>query len=45
MVRSFETYPGAGHAFDNPSPVFHHPQVSARAWHVTAGFLNEHLPT
>ena len=41
----FETYPGAGHAFDNPSPVFHHPEASARAWNVTTGFLNEHLPT
>ena len=41
----FETYPGANHAFDNPAPAFHHSEASARAWHVTAGFLNEHLPT
>jgi carboxymethylenebutenolidase len=40
----FETYPGANHAFDNPSPQFHHPAASGRAWHVTAAFLNEHLP-
>lgn len=40
----FETYPGANHAFDNPSPVFHHPEASAAAWGVTTSFLAEHLP-
>ena len=40
----FETYEGANHAFDNPSPAFHHPQASAAAWQVTARFLNQHLP-
>jgi carboxymethylenebutenolidase len=41
----FETYEGANHAFDNPSPAFHHPQASAAAWQVTVRFLNQHLPT
>jgi carboxymethylenebutenolidase len=41
----FETYEGANHAFDNPSPAFHHPQASAAAWQVTTRFLNDHLPT
>ena len=39
----FETYPGAGHAFDNPDPMFHHPEASAAAWAVTVQFLAEHL--
>lgn len=39
----FETYPGANHAFDNPSPAFHHPQASAAAWQTTTRFLNQHL--
>ena len=41
----FETYEGANHAFDNPSPAFHHPQASAAAWQATTRFLNQHLPT
>ena len=41
----FETYAGANHAFDNPSPAFHHPQASAAAWQSTTRFLNQHLPT
>ena len=41
----FETYPGANHAFDNPSPAFHHPQACAAAWRSTTRFLNQHLPT
>ena len=41
----FETYQGANHAFDNPSPAFHHPPASAAAWAVTTRFLNHHLPT
>ncbi len=40
----FATYPGANHAFDNPSPMFHHPEASAAAWERTARFLSEHLP-
>lgn len=40
----FETYEGANHAFDNPSPAFHHPEASAQAWARTRRFLNDHLP-
>lgn len=39
----FETYAGAGHAFDNPHPMFHHAEASAAAWAVTVQFLAEHL--
>ena len=39
----FFTYDGAGHAFDNPSPLFHHPQASAKAWQRTLDFLAEHV--
>jgi carboxymethylenebutenolidase len=39
----FETYEGAGHAFDNPHPVFHHAQASEAAWQVTIDFLAAHL--
>jgi carboxymethylenebutenolidase len=35
---------GAGHAFDNPSPMFHHPQASAEAWPQTTAFLQRYLP-
>jgi carboxymethylenebutenolidase len=35
---------GAGHAFDNPSPMFHHPQASQEAWPQTAAFLQRHFP-
>ncbi|WP_328323142.1 dienelactone hydrolase family protein [Kribbella sp. NBC_00382] len=38
-------YPGAGHAFDNPMPAFHHAAASALAWSRTEDFLNRHLPT
>jgi carboxymethylenebutenolidase len=41
----FETYEGANHAFDNPSPAFHHPQASTAAWQATVRFLNQHLPS
>jgi carboxymethylenebutenolidase len=41
----FQSWEGANHAFDNPSPAFHHPQASADAWQVTVRFLNQHLPT
>lgn len=40
----FETYPGAGHAFDNPHPAFFHAEASAAAWDNTVGFLAERLP-
>lgn len=39
----FETYEGAGHAFDNPDPMFHHAEASAAAWAVTVQFLAEQL--
>lgn len=39
----FELYAGAGHAFDNPMPAFHHPQASAEAWPRTLAFLARHL--
>jgi carboxymethylenebutenolidase len=35
----------AGHAFDNPSPIFHHPAAAAEAWPQTAAFLKRYLPT
>ncbi|GAA2102167.1 dienelactone hydrolase family protein [Microlunatus panaciterrae] len=38
-----ETYPGAGHAFDNPHPAFHHREASALAWQSTAAFLTDKL--
>jgi carboxymethylenebutenolidase len=38
-------YPGAGHAFDNPMPAFHHAEASALAWSRTESFLARHLPT
>jgi carboxymethylenebutenolidase len=41
---TFEVHPGAGHAFDNPSPMFHHAEASEAAWRMTAGWLAEHLP-
>jgi carboxymethylenebutenolidase len=34
---------GAGHAFDNPSPMFHNPDAAARAWELTAEFLSRTL--
>ena len=33
----------AGHAFDNPYAEWHAPEVAARAWERTAGFLAAHL--
>lgn len=41
---TFLTYAGAGHAFDNPSPLFHHAQASKQAWVATEQWLAEHLP-
>ncbi|HEU4349877.1 MAG TPA: dienelactone hydrolase family protein [Actinoplanes sp.] len=38
------TYPGAGHAFDNPAPGFHDAEASRQAWAATAAWLAEHLP-
>ena len=38
-------YPGAGHAFDNPSPAFHHAEASGLAWRRTVAFLSRQLPT
>jgi carboxymethylenebutenolidase len=35
---------GAGHAFDNPSPIFHHAGASKEAWPQTAAFLHRFLP-
>jgi carboxymethylenebutenolidase len=35
---------GAGHAFDNPSPMFHHSGAAQAAWPQTADFLKRHLP-
>ena len=40
---TFCRHDGAGHAFDNPSPTFHHPQASARAWETTTKWLGERL--
>ncbi|HEY5979336.1 MAG TPA: dienelactone hydrolase family protein [Microlunatus sp.] len=39
----FEIHAGAGHAFDNPAPLFHHPEASADAWASTVRFLSQHL--
>ena len=39
----FETYDGAGHAFDNPHAPWHDADAAARAWQKTAQFLGEHL--
>ncbi len=41
---TFLTYAGAGHAFDNPSPVFHHQRASQEAWAATTAWLDEKLP-
>lgn len=40
----FHLHPGAGHAFDNPHPMFHHAEASSDAWSVTERFLAQHLP-
>ncbi|MPV50580.1 dienelactone hydrolase family protein [Pseudactinotalea sp. HY160] len=36
----FHLYDGAGHAFDNPIPRFHHARASAEAWRRTLVFLD-----
>ncbi|HEY3556730.1 MAG TPA: dienelactone hydrolase family protein [Kribbella sp.] len=38
-------YDGAGHAFDNPLPMFHDADASALAWRRTEDFLARNLPT
>lgn len=40
----FHLHDGAGHAFDNPHPLFHHERASADAWRLTTDFLSRHLP-
>jgi carboxymethylenebutenolidase len=39
-----ELHEGAGHAFDNPNPMFHHARASEEAWAQTEAFLTEALP-
>ncbi|MFL6128684.1 MAG: dienelactone hydrolase family protein [Mycobacteriales bacterium] len=41
---TFLTHPGAGHAFDNPSPAFHHQGASQQAWAATEAWLADKLP-
>lgn len=40
----FSSWPGAGHAFDNPLPMFHHQMASQDAWRETWVWLLEHHP-
>ncbi len=40
----FELHEGAGHAFDNPNPVFHHEEASEQAWAQAEEFLAQVLP-
>lgn len=42
--QEWHTYPGAGHAFDNPHPAFHDAPASALAWERTTAFLASRLP-
>lgn len=42
---TFVLHPGAGHAFDNPSPTFHHEGASQEAWARTVAWLAAELPT
>ena len=41
----FHLHEGAGHAFDNPHPAFHHRAASQRAWATTEDWLVAQLPT
>ncbi len=41
---TFETYPGADHAFDNPDFAMFHAEASALAWERTVSFLDARLP-
>lgn len=38
------TYAGAGHAFDNPAPAFHHAVASRQAWGATEAWLAAKVP-
>ncbi|WP_043497689.1 dienelactone hydrolase family protein [Georgenia sp. SUBG003] len=40
----FYLHDGAGHAFDNPHPLFHHAAASADAWAQTVDFLRRTFP-
>ncbi|MEE6295361.1 dienelactone hydrolase family protein [Georgenia wangjunii] len=40
----FHLHDGAGHAFDNPNPMFLHEAARADAWRLTAEFLARRLP-
>ncbi|MFC4555769.1 dienelactone hydrolase family protein [Georgenia faecalis] len=40
----FHLYDGAGHAFDNPNPMFVHEAARADAWRITTEFLARRLP-
>lgn len=39
-----QMHAGAGHAFDNPSPLFHHRAASEEAWPQTIAFLKQYFP-
>lgn len=39
----FETYAGAGHAFENPQAPWYDGDAAARAWERTTAFLNDNL--
>ena len=39
------TYAGAGHAFDNPLPAFHHAEAARHAWDNTVTWLSRTAPT
>jgi carboxymethylenebutenolidase len=41
--HTIKLYPGAGHAFCAPAPMFHHPDAAQAAWADALGFLQEHL--
>lgn len=43
-LQEWHTYPGAGHAFDNPAPAFHDPAAAASAWARTTAFLSRRVP-
>ncbi|WP_328994507.1 dienelactone hydrolase family protein [Kribbella sp. NBC_01245] len=43
-ATEFVLYDGAGHAFDNTLPDFHHPEASRESWARTTDFLAKHLP-
>ncbi len=43
VVHEFHVYPGAGHAFANPSGQSYEPAAAADAWARATAFLAEHL--